>query len=111
MNSMKYKGYTGVADVDPDAGVIYGTVIGTRDVITFEADSPKEIKKAFKDSVDDYLDFCKSKGRNPEKPYSGKLVLRMSPQTHRRLEEVAKTQHTSINNVTIEMIERELKMA
>ena len=108
MTTLKYKGYAGVIDVDPDAGVIHGTVIGTRDVITFEADSPKTITKAFRDSVDDYLDFCRDKGKSPDKPYSGKLVLRMPVEIHRKLDEVSRAQHASINSLAVTLIEKEL---
>jgi len=54
---MKYKGYIGLVDYDDDAKIFHGEIIGIKDVITFQGDSVKEIEKAFKDSVDDYLSF------------------------------------------------------
>ena len=68
MATLTYRGYTGIIDVDPEAGVIHGSVIGTRDVITFESESAKDIVTAFHDSVDEYLDFCHEKGMSPDKP-------------------------------------------
>jgi predicted HicB family RNase H-like nuclease len=108
MSMLKYKGYTGVIDVDPEAGVIHGTVIGMRDTITFEADTPKKIARAFRDSVDDYLEFCQDKGKEPDKPYSGRLVLRMPAEIHRKLDEVSRAQHSSINRLAVSLIEKEL---
>ena len=108
MATLTYKGYTGIIDVDPEAGVIHGTVIGMRDVVTFEAESAKDIINAFRDSVDDYRDFCREMGKSPDKPYSGKLVLRMLAEIHRKLDEVSRAQHASINSLAVALIEREL---
>lgn len=71
---MKYKGYVGHVHYDEDAKLFHGEVLGLRDVVTFQGTSVKELETAFKESVDDYLDFCKQKGREPEKPLSGKLL-------------------------------------
>ena len=76
---MKYKGYTGIAEFDDDSGVIFGRVIGLRDVITFQGESVAEVTQAFHDSVDDYLEFCASRGESPDKPFSGQFVLRIAP--------------------------------
>ena len=56
---MEYKGYTGKAEYDDEAGVFYGEVIGLRDVVTFRGTSVKELQKSFKESIDEYLGFCK----------------------------------------------------
>jgi predicted HicB family RNase H-like nuclease len=71
---MKYKGYQGHVDYDDKAKLFHGEVVGLRDVITFQGTSVDELEQAFKDSVDEYLDFCKELGRAPEKPFSGKLL-------------------------------------
>ena len=57
-------------------------MIGLRDVITFQGESVAEVTKAFHDSVDDYLEFCTSTVEDPEKIYSGQLVLRLAPEVH-----------------------------
>ena len=62
---LKYKAYIGHVKYDEEAEIFHGEVINTRDVITFQGDSVKGIKKAFKESVDDYLDFCKERGEEP----------------------------------------------
>ncbi len=81
---MKYKGYSGYVEYDDEAGIFHGEVVDTRDVITFQGKSVKELKKAFKDSIDDYLEFCKERGEKPDKPFSGKFVVRVSPELHHK---------------------------
>lgn len=60
-----YKGYTAIVEYDRDSGVIFGTVRGIRDVVTFEADSDLAFERAFHDSVDDYLAMCAEHGEEP----------------------------------------------
>ena len=58
---LRYKNYIGQVNFDDEADIFYGEVINTRDVITFQGKSVKELKKAFADSVEDYLVFCKER--------------------------------------------------
>ena len=97
MNAMKYRGYTGVVELDEDSRVLFGHVIGLRDVITFQGGSVAEVIQAFHDSVDDYLEFCAARGESPERPYSGQFVLRVDPQLHRAMAHAAEAQDTSLN--------------
>ena len=94
---MKYKGYTGVVELDEELGVLFGRVIGLRDVITFQGSSVAEVVRAFHDSVDDYLEFCATRGEDPEKPYSGQFVLRIDPQLHRAMVHAAEARGSSLN--------------
>ena len=96
---MEYKGYVGKVVYDEDAQVFSGMVINTRDIITFQGESVGELKKAFEDSVDDYLQWCKEDGVSPEKPYSGRLNLRLSPETHKKAAINAKKKGISLNNI------------
>ncbi len=82
---MEYKGYTaGPIDFDPDEGVFSGTVNGLKDVIHFEGTTADGLEQAFKDSVDDYLAFCAERNEAPDKPYSGKVLVRTQPELHRK---------------------------
>ncbi len=94
---MEYKGYIGTAEVDAEAGVIHGEVVNTRDTITFQADSVKSLRKAFCTSVDDYLAFCAERGEQPDKPFSGKFMVRMPPDLHRRAFIAARHSGKSMN--------------
>lgn len=64
---MKYKGYRGVVNYDEEAKQFHGEVVGLRDVITFQGTSANELEQAFKNSINEYLDFCKELKRAPEK--------------------------------------------
>ena len=103
---MKHKGYIGEAKVDLDAGVIRGRVIGLKDVVTFQGATVEEARAAFVDSVDDYLAFCAERGEKPEKPFSGKLLVRLDPNLHRELSMTAEKSGRSINALVVEALER-----
>jgi predicted HicB family RNase H-like nuclease len=94
---MKYKGYTGIVELDEESGTLFGRVVGLRDVITFQGESVAEVVQAFHDSVDDYLEFCTQRGESPERPYSGQFVLRIDPQLHRQIASTAEARHLSLN--------------
>jgi predicted HicB family RNase H-like nuclease len=97
---MKYKGYFGeVKYFDDEAGIIHGEVIGLKDIITFQGQSVKELKKAFHESIDDYLAWCKERGEKPEKTYSGNIRLRMNPDLHAYLALEAAQQGISLNDL------------
>lgn len=65
---LNYKGYIGYVEFDEEAEILHGEIINTRDVITFQGKSITELKQAFIDSIEDYLDFCKSRNESPERP-------------------------------------------
>jgi predicted HicB family RNase H-like nuclease len=108
---MNYKGYIGAIRVDLDAAVIRGTVVNTRDTITFQGKSVEEVKAAFRDSVQDYLEFCASTGDTPEKPYSGKFVVRVQPEVHRELSALAQARGISLNSLVLRQLSRMAKSA
>ena len=103
---LKYKGYTGHAIFDDEAGIFHGEVENTRDVITFQGRSVDELETAFRESIDDYLEWCAERGKSPDKPFSGRLILRMPPPLHRRLATEASRQGKSLNAVVIEKLEK-----
>ncbi len=96
---MKYKGYFGEAEFDYEAKIFHGEVIGLKDVITFQGRTVDELEQAFKDSVDDYLLWCKERGEKPEKTYSGNIRLRMNPAVHAHLALEAARQGISLNDL------------
>lgn len=95
---MTYKSYSGSVRFDDEAELFHGEVIGLRDVVTFQGRTVDELKQAFHDSIDDYLDFCESRGEDPDKPFSGKFLLRVDPVLHRRLAQLSADDGESLNN-------------
>jgi predicted HicB family RNase H-like nuclease len=106
---MQYKGYIGKVEFDPEAKVLHGEVVGIRDVVTFQGDSIKEIEKAFRESVDDYLAFCNERGEEPGKPFSGQFILRVTPELHRHLSMLAEVSGVSLNGLVAECLGREVE--
>lgn len=94
---LNYKGYSGDLKVDIEAGIIFGRVLDIRDVVTFKGNTPAEAIQAFHDSIDDYLEFCQELGQAPNKPFSGKLPFRTTPERHRMVYLAATKVGKSIN--------------
>ena len=94
---MEYKGYIGKVEFDDVAGIFHGEVVNTRDVITFQGHSVAQLKKAFRDSVQDYLAFCAERGEEPDKPFSGHFVTRIPPELHRQVNVAASLSGKSLN--------------
>ena len=94
---MEHKGYFAKVELDDEVGIFHGEVLNLRDVITFQGRTVKDLRKAFKDSVDDYLAFCAERGEDPEKPYSGKFVVRVEPELHKAIALTARKEGKSLN--------------
>ena len=95
---MTYKAYGGSVRFDDESDIFHGEVTGLRDVVTFQGRTVDDLKAAFQDSIDDYLEFCASRGEEPDKPFSGRFLLRVEPSLHRRLVELSSSEGESLNN-------------
>ncbi|MEI2609646.1 MAG: type II toxin-antitoxin system HicB family antitoxin [Candidatus Promineifilaceae bacterium] len=103
---MEYKGYVATVEFDDEADIFHGEVINLRDVITFQGKSVDELRQAFKDSVEDYLDFCASRNEEPEKPFSGKFSVRLDPALHRQIALQARKARKSLNSWIVDTLEQ-----
>jgi predicted HicB family RNase H-like nuclease len=93
-----YKGYEGhIIEVDPDADLITGLVADIQDVVNFQARTPGELQGAFKGSVDEYLALCAERGEDPDRPFSGQFVTRLSPEEHKAVHRAARLAGMSLN--------------
>ena len=101
---MQYREYTGKVEFDADAGILHGEVLGIRDVVTFQGTSVAEVQKTFRESVDDYLAFCKQRGESPDKPCSGQFLVRIDSELHRKASVLAELEGRSLNSVVSEAI-------
>ena len=111
MNSLKYKGYAARIDFDPEDEIFVGRVIGINDVIGFHGESAKELKRAFKEAVDHYLESCKELRVKPQKSFSGKFVVRLSPEIHERIVLAAAETHKSLNSWIEDILRKHVKAA
>ncbi len=102
---MEYKGYVGRVEFDDEARIFHGEVIDTRDVITFQGKSVAELTTAFRESIDDYLAFCKERGEDPNKPFSGQFITRVPPELHRQVNLAASISGKSLNAWVVEQLQ------
>lgn len=104
-----YKGYTGKFEIDFEDSLISGIVIDIKDVITFHSKTIEEAMQCFHESVDDYLEFCQELGETPDKPFSGKLPYRTTPEIHRRIYLAATKAGKSVNAWMDEVLAQKAK--
>jgi predicted HicB family RNase H-like nuclease len=103
---MTYKSYTARVEYDDRDDVFVGRVLGLQSILSFEGNSVKALKTAFEEAVNDYLQECQEKGLPPEKPASGKLLLRLAPELHGQAMVAAKAAGKSLNQWVAEALHR-----
>jgi predicted HicB family RNase H-like nuclease len=108
MNTLSYKEYIGSVSFSAEDEVFYGKIEHIHDLIVFESANACDLKKAFEESVDDYIDFCEEKGISPEKPFKGSFNVRVKPTIHRLAWQKAIQQGVSLNKYIELTLERDL---
>lgn len=103
---MSYKGYTARIEYDNEDHIFTGRIAGIRDVVGFHGSSVDELEQAFRESVVDYLDACEKLGQSPNKPASGRLMLRVPPEVHSAALVAAQVSGLSLNQWAMETIQR-----
>jgi predicted HicB family RNase H-like nuclease len=102
---IEYKGYTGAIEFDPELRIFTGHVIDLRDEIYFEGDSVESLQASMQRAVDHYLAVCKSRDEEPERPFSGKLNVRLGTELHRAAALAAAAEGESLNNWLVRVVE------
>ena len=106
MSSMIHRSYTARIDYDERDNIFVGRLLGIRAIIGFHADNVADLRAEFEKAVDDYIAECDERGVKPEKPASGKLLLRISPEVHGRAMVVAQASGKSLNQWVADVLER-----
>jgi predicted HicB family RNase H-like nuclease len=101
---MTYKGYTSRIDFDDRDDILIGRLLGIQGVVSFHADSVAQLREAFHEAVDDYLQTCEKIGKPPQKPASGKLMLRVPPAVHGSALIAAQAAGKSLNQWAAEVL-------
>lgn len=96
---MAHGAYIARIGLDAEEDTFHGEVLNLRDVITFQGRSVAELRRAFSASVADYLAFCRENGREPERPFSGKFMVRVDPGLHREAVALAAQRNASLNAI------------
>jgi len=104
MNTMTYRGYTARIEFDERDDIFVGRILGARDLIDFHADTVTDLRQEFSRAVDDYLAYCAKEGISPDKPVSGKIMLRVSPEIHAASLIAAKAAGVSLNQWAAEAL-------
>ncbi|WP_419906558.1 type II toxin-antitoxin system HicB family antitoxin [Hoeflea sp.] len=105
-NTMTYKGYSARIEYDDEDGLLVGFIAGIRDGVGFHAESVEGLKTAFYEAVDDYVETCAKIGKEPQKPYSGRVMFRVDPEVHRRAALAAELAGKSLNQWAEDVISR-----
>lgn len=103
---MVYKGYSARIDYDDEDGIFVGRIAGIRDGVGFHADSVAELREAFHEAVEDYLETCARIGKEPQKAFSGQMMFRVNPEVHRKAVVAAELAGKSLNQWAEEVIGR-----
>ena len=105
MNTMSYNGYSARVEFDAEDRLFVGHVAGIRDIVGFHGESVAELEAAFHEAVDDYLAACKKLKQSPDKPYSGRVMLRLPPEVHARASAAAQVQGVSFNQWAAQVLD------
>jgi predicted HicB family RNase H-like nuclease len=97
MNTMSYRGYDARIEYSDEDELFIGRLAGIRDGVSFHAETVADLRAAFREAVDDYLDTCAKLGQEPNKPYSGNLMIRVDPAVHAAAARAAELAGKSLN--------------
>lgn len=111
MNTMTIDGYDAVIKYDPEIKMFRGSFIGLNGGADFYADSVAKLEKEGRTSLKVFLEACKEEGIEPRKSFSGKFVVRVDPDTHRKITQAAAAEGVSINQWVQQQLERDVEAA
>lgn len=106
--TMTYRGYSGSVEYDAHDRIFHGRVVGITDIVSFEGTSVEALEADFRAGIDSYLEGCAARGVEAQRPYSGRFVLRLSPEVHRDASIAARRGRSSMNQWIIEAIQMRL---
>ena len=107
-NIIKYKDYYGSVEFSSEDECFYGKIIGIDDLVTFEGSSVEELKKSFKEAVEDYLTTCEELEKEADKSYKGSFNVRIAPELHKMAVLIAKSQGKTLNSFVEEAIRQKV---
>ncbi len=105
-NTMTYQGYSARIEYDDEDGIFAGRIAGIRDGIGFHADTVEDLRDAFHEAVEDYIETCAKIGKEPQKAFSGQVMFRVDPEVHRKAALAAELSGKSLNQWAEEVLDR-----
>ncbi len=103
-----YKDFIGTVHYSTDDELFYGKIEGINDLVTFEGLSVKELKLAFEEAVEDYLELCADMEKKPFKSFKGSFNVRISPDLHKKAYRVAALEGVSLNQFVQQAVKHEI---
>jgi len=105
---LQHKGYAGSVEYSAEDDCLYGKVLFIRSLLTYQGSNVAELKQAFIEAVEDYIDDCRERGVKPEIPFKGSFNVRISPASHRKAALRAAEEGVSLNKLVERALEKEL---
>ena len=105
---MQYKNFIGSVHFNADDEIFYGKIEGINDLVTFEGESVKKLKKAFEEAVEDYLQLCEQVGKPALKFYKGSFRARIPQELHCQTVQKALMSGISLNQLIQKALEKEV---
>lgn len=106
MNTMTYKGFAARIEFDPDDRIFVGHIAGVRDIVGFHGTTVAALEKAFHEAVNEYVAACHKLGQPPERPASGNVLLRVTPELHAAALREAELSGKSLNQWAADTLQR-----
>jgi predicted HicB family RNase H-like nuclease len=110
INILNYKGYTGSVEYSEEDEIFYGKIEFITDTVLYEGSSVAELKKSFQEAVEDYIEACSEIGKEPQKPFKGRILTRINPELHKKAALIALQKRISLNKFVEKAIKREVEM-
>jgi len=109
-NILRYKGYTGSVEYSEEDEIFYGKIEFITDSVLYEGSSVEELKRNFQEAVEDYIEACSEIGKEPQKPFKGRILTRINPELHKKAALIALQNRISLNKFVEKAIQREIEM-
>jgi predicted HicB family RNase H-like nuclease len=106
--TLEYKGYNGSVVYSDEDQSLHGRVLGIRDMVTFEGETVKKLKRSFVQAIDEYLSFCAAEKKKPDVPFKGSLNVRLAGELHRRAALLAEEKSENLNKLINDAVEKYL---
>lgn len=104
-NYLEYKGYFGTVEYSSDDELLFGKVQFIDSLLAYDGKTTIEIKLAFEETIDSYLEFCREANKSPEKTFNGTFNVRIGSELHRKAAKLAFSQGSSLNEFTMKALE------
>jgi len=103
---MDYRGYMGSVEFSLEDDILYGSLAGIRDSVSYHGKSIDELRVAFEEAVDDYLDMCAAEGLQPDSPFNGILDVTIAPSVYKQLIIYSAKNNQQVNHAVEEAIKK-----